>query len=132
MTSTDGVAMYYRILIRGHLDPTCTAWFDELTLTQNDDGTTELVGPPHYRTSRPFTGSWPDYAIWERRYLWSSSYRPAEPSRSYPVRRHRYLSAVETRRTRRDRNQDSEVTPSRTAVPYGRTGTAGHAHKADG
>jgi hypothetical protein len=45
MTSTDGVATYYRIRIRGHLDPTCTVWFDELTLTQNDEGTTELVGP---------------------------------------------------------------------------------------
>jgi len=31
--------------IRGHLDPAWTVWFDDLTLTQNDDGTTELVGP---------------------------------------------------------------------------------------
>jgi hypothetical protein len=31
--------------IRGHLDPAGTVWFDDLTLTQNDDGTTELVGP---------------------------------------------------------------------------------------
>lgn len=37
--------MQYRIRIRGHLDPAWTAWFDELTLTQKDDGTAELVGP---------------------------------------------------------------------------------------
>jgi hypothetical protein len=36
--------MLYRVRIRGHLDPAWTAWFDELTLTQQDDGTTELVG----------------------------------------------------------------------------------------
>jgi hypothetical protein len=37
--------MQYRIRIRGHLDPAWTVWFDELTLTQQEDGTTELVGP---------------------------------------------------------------------------------------
>jgi hypothetical protein len=36
--------MLYRVRICGHLDPAWTAWFDELTLTQQDDGTTELVG----------------------------------------------------------------------------------------
>lgn len=36
--------MLYRVRIRGHLDPAWTAWFDELTLTQQSDGTTELVG----------------------------------------------------------------------------------------
>jgi hypothetical protein len=45
MTSPDPSPMQYRIRIRGHLDPAWTVWFDELTLTQNDDGTTELVGP---------------------------------------------------------------------------------------
>jgi hypothetical protein len=35
----------YRIRIRGHLDPVWSAWFDGLTVTQADDGTTELVGP---------------------------------------------------------------------------------------
>ena len=35
----------YRIRIRGHLDPAWSAWFDSLTVTQADDGTTELVGP---------------------------------------------------------------------------------------
>jgi hypothetical protein len=35
----------YRIRISGHLDPAWSAWFDHLTVTQADDGTTELVGP---------------------------------------------------------------------------------------
>jgi hypothetical protein len=35
----------YRIRIRGHLDPALSAWFDSLTVTQANDGTTELVGP---------------------------------------------------------------------------------------
>jgi hypothetical protein len=35
----------YRIRIRGHLDPSWSAWFDSLTVTQADDGTTELTGP---------------------------------------------------------------------------------------
>ena len=45
MTAQDTSPMQYRIRIRGHLDPAWTVWFDELTLTQKDDGTTELVGP---------------------------------------------------------------------------------------
>jgi hypothetical protein len=35
----------YRIRIRGHLDPSWSAWFDSLTVAQADDGTTELAGP---------------------------------------------------------------------------------------
>jgi hypothetical protein len=35
----------YRIRIGGHLDPAWSAWFDSLSITQTDDGTTELVGP---------------------------------------------------------------------------------------
>ena len=35
----------YRIRIRGHVDPVWSSWFDSLTVTQADDGTTELVGP---------------------------------------------------------------------------------------
>jgi hypothetical protein len=38
MTAAEPFPMQYRIRIRGHLDPTWTAWFDELTLTQKDDG----------------------------------------------------------------------------------------------
>jgi hypothetical protein len=34
----------YRIRIRGHLDPTWSAWFDGLTVVHADDGTTELAG----------------------------------------------------------------------------------------
>jgi hypothetical protein len=41
MTCLDPSPMQYR----GHLHPAWTVWFDDLTLTQNDDGTTELVGP---------------------------------------------------------------------------------------
>ena len=35
----------YRIRILGHLDPVWSTWFDSLTVTQADDGTTELAGP---------------------------------------------------------------------------------------
>ena len=35
----------YRIRIHGHLDPVWSTWFDSLTVTQADDGTTELAGP---------------------------------------------------------------------------------------
>jgi len=35
----------YRIRIRGHLDPMWSTWFDSLTVTQAENGTTELVGP---------------------------------------------------------------------------------------
>jgi len=45
MTALDRPPMQYRVRIRGHLDPAWTVWFDELTLTEQDDGTAELVGP---------------------------------------------------------------------------------------
>jgi hypothetical protein len=45
MTAPDQPPAHYRIRIRGHLDPTWSTWFDSLTVTQADDGTTELVGP---------------------------------------------------------------------------------------
>ena len=35
----------YRIRIRGHLDPVWSTWVDSLSVTQADDGTTELAGP---------------------------------------------------------------------------------------
>ena len=44
MSARNPSPMEYLIRIRGHLDPAWTVWFDELTLTQKDDGTTELVG----------------------------------------------------------------------------------------
>jgi hypothetical protein len=34
----------YRIRIRGHIDPAWSTWFDNLTVTLADDGTTELAG----------------------------------------------------------------------------------------
>jgi hypothetical protein len=34
----------YRIRIRGHLDPAWSSWFDGLTVTPAEDGTTELAG----------------------------------------------------------------------------------------
>jgi hypothetical protein len=36
---------HYRIRIRGHLDPMWSTWFDSLTVTQAENGTTELAGP---------------------------------------------------------------------------------------
>ena len=45
MTAPGQPPAHYRIRIRGHLDPTWSTWFDGLTVTQADDGTTELVGP---------------------------------------------------------------------------------------
>jgi hypothetical protein len=45
MTGTDPTAPRYRIRIRGHLDPAWSTWFDDMTLTEQDDGTTELAGP---------------------------------------------------------------------------------------
>jgi hypothetical protein len=45
MSAPERLAARYRIRIRGHLDPAWPAWFDSLTVTQADDGTTELAGP---------------------------------------------------------------------------------------
>jgi hypothetical protein len=45
MSAPDPSPTQYRIRIRGHLGPAWTVWFDEFTLTQKADGTTELVGP---------------------------------------------------------------------------------------
>jgi hypothetical protein len=38
-------AMHYAIRVKGHLDPRRSAWFDGLSLTTEDDGTTTLQGP---------------------------------------------------------------------------------------
>jgi len=35
----------YRIHTCGHLDADWSAWFDNLTISQEDDGTTTLTGP---------------------------------------------------------------------------------------
>ena len=36
---------YYRIRVKGHLDPTWSAWFDGLRMTHDVDGDTTLAGP---------------------------------------------------------------------------------------
>ena len=38
-------ATWYEIRLRGRLDARWAAWFDGLTLTTDDDGTTALRGP---------------------------------------------------------------------------------------
>jgi hypothetical protein len=35
----------YRIIIKGHLDPEWSDWFDGLTITLLDNGETMLIGP---------------------------------------------------------------------------------------
>ena len=45
MTAPEPSPLWYRIRVRGHLESVWTVWFDDLTLTRQDDGTTELVGP---------------------------------------------------------------------------------------
>jgi hypothetical protein len=45
MSASAQLPARYRIRIRGHLDPAWSTWFDGLTVTQADDGTTELAGP---------------------------------------------------------------------------------------
>lgn len=45
MSTPEQLPARYRIRIRGHLDPAWSTWFDSLTVTQADDGTTELAGP---------------------------------------------------------------------------------------
>jgi len=40
-----GEPMIYQIRIRGHLDNQWTDWFDDLTITLEEDGNTLLTGP---------------------------------------------------------------------------------------
>ncbi len=35
----------YQIIIQGHLHPQWSEWFDHMTITQEPDGTTTLLGP---------------------------------------------------------------------------------------
>lgn len=42
--STD-TQQQYEIRVKGHLGPRWTAWFDGLSLTTEDDGTTVIQGP---------------------------------------------------------------------------------------
>ena len=44
MSTPDRLPIHYRIRIRGHLDAAWSDWFDGLTITHADDGTTALEG----------------------------------------------------------------------------------------
>jgi hypothetical protein len=44
MSPADHSTAHYRIRIGGHLDSGWSAWFDDLGITQEDDGTTTLEG----------------------------------------------------------------------------------------
>ena len=44
MSTPDRLPGHYCIRIRGHLDTAWSDWFDSLTITQADDGTTTLEG----------------------------------------------------------------------------------------
>lgn len=35
---------FYQIIVEGHLNPRWSSWFDDLTLTHQEDGTTLLSG----------------------------------------------------------------------------------------
>jgi hypothetical protein len=37
--------LYYYITVQGHLDGTWSEWFDGLTITNQENGTTVLAGP---------------------------------------------------------------------------------------
>jgi hypothetical protein len=37
--------MHYEIRVKGHLSPHWTAWFDGLTVRNDDDGTAVISGP---------------------------------------------------------------------------------------
>jgi hypothetical protein len=43
--ATDQDSPRYEIRVIGHLDPRWSAWFDGLTLSLEDDGTTAISGP---------------------------------------------------------------------------------------
>jgi hypothetical protein len=43
--SSDQESPRYQIRVVGHLDPRWSAWFDGLTLSPEDDGTTVISGP---------------------------------------------------------------------------------------
>jgi hypothetical protein len=45
MAMRDRSPAQYRIRFRGHLDADWSVWFDNLTVGQEDDGTTALTGP---------------------------------------------------------------------------------------
>ena len=50
MTGPERSPEHYRIRFQGHLDADWSAWFDNLTISQEDDGTTQVTynGLPLY------------------------------------------------------------------------------------
>jgi hypothetical protein len=44
-TGDQDVPQWYEIRLKGLLEPRWAAWFDGLSLTQEDDGTTTIRGP---------------------------------------------------------------------------------------
>lgn len=44
-SSGDEKPRQYRIIVRGHLRPNWSEWFEHLTITHQPDGTTSLTGP---------------------------------------------------------------------------------------
>jgi hypothetical protein len=45
MASEPGPPQTYRIVVKGHLDPEWSDWFEGLTMTLADNGETILTGP---------------------------------------------------------------------------------------
>lgn len=44
-TTSHDTSRRYEIRVKGHLDSRWTAWFDGLSVTNEDDGTTTIAGP---------------------------------------------------------------------------------------
>ena len=44
MATASTVSQFYRIVVRGHLDPSWTDWFDGLSITQEPTGYTVIAG----------------------------------------------------------------------------------------
>lgn len=38
------MALHYQIIVKGYLDPSWSAWFDDLTITHDEDGNSRLTG----------------------------------------------------------------------------------------
>ncbi|MFN8443169.1 MAG: hypothetical protein U0175_20510 [Caldilineaceae bacterium] len=38
------MALHYQITVKGYLDPSWSAWFDDLTITHDADGNSRLTG----------------------------------------------------------------------------------------
>jgi hypothetical protein len=45
VSAVEQPSLYYRVRIRGHLDPAWSSWLHGLVIVQEQDGTTTLTGP---------------------------------------------------------------------------------------